>query len=182
MTGRIKLLCLAASVPFAFAQSNRPATDATTIRLLISEVQPGSMASEQYCTLVFANRRFHSEKAVRKVGKDHDRKIYEGELSEPDWNALAAILDNKDLQDIVVPQSVPPMVMDNVHTYAISVAREGKYQNMEFLDNKSRKPYDAQLKPLLGWWKALRGKHMTVSNADPDPKCALDDTHAVFAQ
>jgi len=60
----------------------------------------------------------------------------------------------------------------------ISVAREAKYQNMEFLDNKSRKPYESQLKPLLGWWKAFRGGHMAESSAPPDSRCSLNSVLA----
>src|ERR1700746_3813896 len=74
------------------------------IRLLLSEVQPGSMSADQYCTLVFMAPPFPSKKASRHHGRDTDRKIYEGELSEEQWNALAGILDNKDLRDLTVPQ------------------------------------------------------------------------------
>src|SRR5215813_4051745 len=138
MITRLKLLCMLALLPSAVAQSNH-AVDPARVRLLISEVQPGSMASEQYCTLVFASRRFHFEKADRKVGKDRDRKVYEGELPEADWNALENILDNKDLRELKVSQDVMPMVVEDAHTYAISVDRNGTYQNMEFLNSKSRK-------------------------------------------
>jgi len=53
---------------------------------------------------------------------------------------------------------------------------------MEFVDNKSRKPYESQLKPLLQWWKSFRGKRMVESKMDPDAKCSLDSSHAVFSQ
>jgi hypothetical protein len=62
------------------------------------------------------------------------------------------------------------------------VARDNKYQNMEFLDKKSRKPYESQLKPLLSWWKTLRGGHMVESKAEPNPQCSLDSTHPIFSQ
>jgi hypothetical protein len=71
--------------------------------------------------------------------------------------------------------------MEDVHAYYISVAREKKFQNMEFLNNQSRKPYESQLKPLLQWWKRLRNAHMPESNAPPESRCVLDSTHAVFA-
>ena len=140
------------------------------------------MASEQYCTLVFADRHFHSEKASRKMGKDRDRKVYEGQLSEADWDALGGILENKEFRGLVVPQGMTPLIIQDAHTVTISVARDATFQNMEFLDNKSRKPYEAQLKPLLGWWKTLRGGHLPESKVAPDPKCSLDSTHAVFSQ
>src|ERR1700686_2103839 len=108
-------------------------TAGTTILLLLSEVQPGSMSADQYCTLVFADRHFHSEKASRHHGQDTDRKIYEGELSEEQWNVLDRILDNKGLKDLKVPQVVPPLVMQDTHPYTIAIARNGDYQNMEFL-------------------------------------------------
>jgi hypothetical protein len=139
------------------------------------------MASEQFCTLVFADRHFHSEKATRKTGKDRDRKIYEGDMSEADWNMLGAILEDKALRDLNVQQGVAPLMVEDAHAFTISVARDAKFQNMEFLNNKSRKPYEAQLKPLLGWWKAFRSKHVAESRISPDSRCSLDNTHAVFS-
>jgi len=61
------------------------------------------------------------------------------------------------------------------------VARGNEIQNMEFLDKKSRKPYDAQLKPLLEWWKSVRNRRMPKSDASPDSRCALDSSHGIFA-
>jgi hypothetical protein len=72
-------------------------------------------------------------------------------------------------------------VIQDAHTYTISVARDAKFQNMEFLDNKSRKPYEKQLKPLLEWWKAFRHTHDTESAAPIDSRCSLDSTHAVYS-
>jgi hypothetical protein len=157
-------------------------TAGTTILLLLSEVQPGSMSADQYCTLVFADRHFHSEKASRHHGQDTDRKIYEGELSEQQWNALNEILDNKTLRELKVPQEVPPLVMQDTHPYMISIDRNGSYQNMEFLNNKSLKPYEPEIKPLLQWWKSLRGQRTPASKAAPNTSCSLDSTHAVFSQ
>jgi len=152
------------------------------VRLELNEVQAGVMSSEQYCTVVFADRRYHSEKANLYKGKDSDRKVYEGTLSEADWNALAGIIDNDGFRALNVPRTVPPLVMQDAHTITISVARDAKFQNMEFLNDRSRKPYDSQLKPLLRWWKSFRGERTAQSNAAPDARCALDSTHAVVSQ
>jgi hypothetical protein len=152
------------------------------VRLQLNEVQPGTMASEQYCTVIFANRHFHSEKASRSRGKDTDRKVYEGELSEADWNALGGIIDSEGFRALNVPQVVSPLVIQDAHTVTISVARGARFQNMEFLDNKSRKPYDSQLKPLLRWWKSFRGERVAESKVAPDARCSLDNSNAVFSQ
>ena len=153
-----------------------------TLKMFLNEVQPGVMSSPQYCTLVFANRRFHSEKADIKQGNDTGRKIYEGQLSDSDWNALVAVIDSPGFRDLKVPQTVPPLVMQDTHPYTISVARDNNFQNMEFLDNKSLKPYESQVKPLLQWWKAFRGQRIPESSASADPRCALDKTHAIYSQ
>jgi hypothetical protein len=137
---------------------------------------------EQYCTLVFEDHHFHYEKASRKIEQDRDRKIYEGELSQADWDALTGILDRKEFRQLNVPQGVPPLIIEDAHTFTISVARGSKFQNMEFLDNKSRKPFDSQLKPLLQWWKSVRHERMVESKALSDARCGLDSTHAVFSQ
>jgi len=151
------------------------------LRLLLSEVQPGTMASQQYCMLVFADRHFHAEKATRKMGKDRERRVYEGQLSEADWNALGGILDRKDFRELKVPPTLAPPVVENSHPYTISVAREKGFQNMEFLTNNSRKPYESQLQPLLQWWKSVRSARMPESPVSPDSRCSLDKTNGIFS-
>lgn len=182
MPRELPILCLILlSGLAALAGSDQP-PNKTAFRLLLSEVQPGSMATQQQCTLVFTDRRFHHETASRKRGRDFDRKVYESELSEGDWNALSAILDSKEFRDLNVPRGVPPLVMQDSHIYTISVAREGRFQNMEFLDKKSRKPYESQLKPLFEWWKSMRGRHMSESPAPADGHCSLENNDAIFSQ
>ena len=95
------------------------------------------------CTSVFADHHFHSEKADLKNGSANDRKVYEGQLSDNDWNALLAVIDSPSFRDLKMPATVPPLVMQDTHPYTISVARDGNFQNMEFLDNKRLKPYEA---------------------------------------
>jgi len=126
----------------ATAGSGQAPTNAP-LKMFLNEVRPGAMSAPQYCTLVFANRRFHTEKADIKQGRDTDRKIYEGQLSDSDWNALVAVIDSPNFRDLKVPQTVPPLVMQDTHPYTISIARDKDFQNMEFLDNKSLKPYES---------------------------------------
>jgi hypothetical protein len=152
------------------------------LKIFLNEVQPGVMSAPQYCTLVFADHRFHSEKADIKQGRDTNRKMYEGQLSDSDWNTLVAVIDSPGFRDLKVPQTVPPLVMQDTHPYTISVARDHNFQNMEFLDNKSLKPYESQVKPLLQWWKSFRGQRTPESSAHADARCALDKTHAIFSQ
>lgn len=181
MTRPMTMLCVVLGIGLAAHAGSSEPTKGADLRLMLSEVQPGTMASEQYCTLVFADRRFHAEKANRKMGKDRDRKVYEGQLSDADWNALQGILDSKQLRELRVPLTMPPLVIEDSHPYTISVARENKFQNMEFIDNKSLKPYESQVKPLLQWWKSWRGTRLPESNTPPDSRCILDKTHAVFS-
>jgi hypothetical protein len=178
MTPRIILFTLGFTALVASAQSpTQP-----SLKLFLNEVQPGALAASQYCTLVFADRRFHSEKADIKHGVDSSRKIYEGQLSDNEWNSLVAIIDSPGFRDMKVPRTVPPLVMQDTHPYTISVARDKDFQNMEFLDSKSLKPYESQVKPLLQWWKPVRSRHMSESTASASPQCALDSNHAVYAQ
>ena len=164
------------------AAGQNEATKTAGVRLQMNEVQAGSMAAEQYCTVVFADGHFHSEKASRSRGKDTDRKVYEGKLSDAELSTLGGIIDSDSFRALNVPMGVSPLVIQDAHTITISVARDAKFQNMEFLDNKSRKPYDPQLKPLLQWWKSFRGSRQPESHAAPDARCSLDSTHAVFSQ
>ncbi len=151
------------------------------LQVLLSEVQPGTMASQQYCMLVFADHRFHAERANTKMGRDRERQVYEGELSDADWKALVDILDSEQFRKLRVTPASSTLVVKDAHSYNISVARDKEYQNLEFLDNPSRKPYEAQLKPLFQWWKAVRTRHMAQSQAPPDARCTLDSSRGVFA-
>jgi len=160
------------------AQTPKP----PSLWLLLNEVQPGAMSTEQYCTLVFMDHHFHTEKSIFQRAKESERKIYEGNLAEADWNALSGILDSKEFRELKVPPSVPPLVMQDTHPYNISVARDGKFENMEFIDGKSLKPYESQIKPLLQWWKSFRGRRTPESNASADSRCALDNSHAIISQ
>jgi hypothetical protein len=182
MMTRFRLVSVLAAATIFPAASFGQTPSAPQIRVLLSEVQPGSFSADQYCTLVFADHRFHSEKASRHHGKEVERKVYEGELSETEWNSLDAIVDSKELVDLRVPPTVPPLIMQDTHPYNISIERRGVYQNMEFLDSKSLKPYEPQIKPLLQWWKSLRSRRIPESNAPPNPSCSLDSTHGVFGQ
>jgi len=174
------ILCCLLTAGLTASGSNEKPLGA--LRLLLNEVQAGSMASEQYCTLIFDSHRFHTEKASRKLGQDRDRRVFEGEIPEADWKALDAIIDSTEFRKLNVPPSVTPLIVEDAHTITISVARDAKFQNMEFLDNKSRKPYESQLNPLLKWWKSFRSATKTPSNVPADSRCALDSTHAVFSQ
>jgi hypothetical protein len=180
---RFILLVLGLGLISTWGFSQAPsASSAAKISIFISEIQPGALSTAQYCTLVYTDHHFHSEKAIRHHGQDTERKVYQGELSEAEWNSLTAIIDNKDFRELSPPQTVPPLVMQDTHPFTISVLRDSKYQNMEFLDSKSLKPYQSQIKPLLQWWKTFRSQRTPESNAPADKTCALDSTHAVIGQ
>jgi hypothetical protein len=131
--------------------------------------------------LVFADHSFHSEKASLSNGKQRERKIYAGNISDADWNALDSILESDGLRKLKVRPGYVPLVIQGVHSVTISVNREKEFQNMEFMDDNSRKPYDSQLKPLLQWWRAARTRRMTASEAPADNRCALDSSQGVFS-
>ena len=164
----------------ATAELGPPSSNAFVLR--ISEVQPGALATEQRCTLVFSDRRFHHEAASSKHGRDNNRRVFEGTLSEADWNTLTGLLESKAFHDLNVPTAVAPLVTQDTHIYAISVARGGRFQNIEFLNDKSRRPYEAQLKPLLQWWKSFIGRHIAESHAPANPHCSMDANNALFSQ
>lgn len=147
-------------------------TTSLPFRLFLSEVRPGAMATEQRCVLVFPDRRFHREVADGHRGREIARRVYEGEFSEAEWNELTGILERKEFRELRVPRGFDSFVVQDSHVYTISVAREGDFQNMEFLTDKSRKPYDSQLKPLLEWWKSFNHRHMDESHAAPNSQCS----------
>jgi len=181
MKRSIIILCSTLGVTLAFAAGNDETAKKPPLRLLLSEVQAGAMASEQYCALVFDDHTFHYERASLKLGKDRDRRVFEGELVKADWDELTGVLDGSQFRDLTVPPTAPPVVVEDAHTFTISVSRGSKFQNMEFFDNSSRKPYESQLKPLMHWWKAFRGSRMQESRVQPDARCSLDNSQAIYA-
>jgi hypothetical protein len=150
------------------------------LRVLLSEVELGRMASEHHCMLVFDDHHFHREVSHRKAGKDRDRMVYEGQLKDADWNALVEILDAKQLRELQVPASTPALVVQDPHTFTISIARQNGFQNMEFLTKDSLKPYETELNPLLKWWKVSRNTHLAESEAPVDSRCSLTSANAIF--
>jgi len=131
--------------------------------------------------LVFADRTFHAEKASRSVGRDLERKVFEGNLSDADWSTLDGVLESDGFRKLNVPAGYVPLAVQDAHFFTISVKREKGFQNMEFMNDSSRKPYDSQLKPLFQWWKSVRGKRMAVSEAPADKRCALDSSRGVVS-
>ena len=181
MATRSQITFLAVLLGIALiAAASDQAAKGDALRLLISEVQPGMSASQQYCALVFDDHRFHVEKSHRTRGKDQERKVYEGRLSDGDRNALTEILDTKQFRELRVPPSTPALVVQDSHPYTISVARQNGFQNMEFLTKKSLKPYESELKPLLRWWKSLRDVRTLESGAPVDSRCSLTEADAIF--
>lgn len=152
-----------------------------SLRLMLSEVQPGSMSSQHNCMLVFDDHSFHAEKASRHVGRDQERKVFEGKLSDADWSALDGVLEGDGIRKLNVPPGYVPLAIQNAHFFTISIRRDKGFQNMEFTDDNSRKPYDSQLKPLFQWWKSVRGARMTASEAPADSRCKLDNSNAVVS-
>ncbi len=151
------------------------------LRVLLSEVQPGTASSDHYCMLVFADHSFHAEKAVRHGGRDQERKVFEANLSDADWSALDGILENDGFRKLNVPSGYVPLAVQDAHFLTISVKREKGFQNMEFMNDSSRKPYDSQVKPLFQWWKSVRSRHMTAASAPADDRCKLDSSHGVVS-
>ena len=150
------------------------------LRMVLSEMQPGASSSEHYCMLVFADRSFHAEKASRNMGKDLERKIFEGNLSAADWSALDGILESDGFRKLNVPPGFVPLAIQDAHFLTISVKREDGFQNMEFMNDSSRKPYDSQLKPLFRWWKSMRSRRLAAAEA-PDSRCALDSSRGIVS-
>ena len=144
-----------------------------------ADMKFGVMASTQRCALIFADHTFHFEHADVHRGKDLKRKVYDGTFTPAEWDALMAVLDAKPLHDLNVPPQ-PTMVVEDLDLFSMNVWRGDYYQNLEFLDKNSRKPYQSTLKPVLHWWKSFVGRKMT-EGAKPSPHCANSQENMIFA-
>jgi hypothetical protein len=176
----MKLLSVLLGISLIVNAASSETANGAALRLLLSEVQPGVLGTEHYCMLIFDDHHFHAERAHRKLGKDQERRVYAGQLSDSDWKALEAIIDAKKFRELQVPPSEPALVVREPHPYTISVARPGGFQNMEFLTKESLKPYESELKPLIRWWYTLRKASSTDSNAPVDDRCSLTDANGIF--
>src|ERR1035441_9960670 len=97
---RFILLVLGFGLILTWGSSQAPsASNAAKISIFISEIQPGALSTAQYCTLVYTDHHFHSEKAIRHHGQDTERKVYQGELSEAEWTSLTAIKIGRSARD-----------------------------------------------------------------------------------
>jgi len=108
---------------------NSQARGEAKLRLSLSEVQPGSMSSEHYCMLVFADHHFHAEKTNRSAGKDWEGRVYEGNLSDAEWNTLDGILESEGFRKLNVSPGYVPLAVQSAHFLAISLRREKEFQN-----------------------------------------------------
>lgn len=176
----LTILSLLLGISVAAGAGSNQAANKAALRLVLSEVQPGTLSSEHYCMLVFDDHNFHSEKSYSSKGKDQERKVYQGRLSDAEWNTLTAILDAKPFRELQVAPGGPTLVTEGLHPYAISVARQKGFQNMEFLTKASLKPYESKVKPLLQWWKSTRNQRLQVSDTDSDDRCTLNNSAPVF--
>jgi hypothetical protein len=181
MTSPLTILSLVLGVGLVANAGSPERGKVAPLRILLSEVQPGALAGEHYCMLVFDDHHFHAETAHRiSSGKERELRVYEGQLSDSDWNAITAMVDAKQFRELRVPPSAPALVVHDPHPYTISVARQSGFQNMEFLTKESLKPYESEIKPLLRWWKSWRGAPMRESEAPADSRCSLTDSNGIF--
>src|SRR5512138_2049663 len=101
-----RLLLFAALLFLTFVAANAgDEKKAPAIVARVSEVKPGSVTTDHRCVLILPDHRFHLERATRKRDKDLMRKVYEGQLTQPEWDELIGILNAADFKALAVPST-----------------------------------------------------------------------------
>jgi len=155
MTAILRLLSFVLVVTlWAAAVENSSPKPEVLVRL--SENRGGVMASEEVCTLVYANGQYRSETVSRRRGDTDLLRVAEGGLSEPALTELKEILNNSQFRQLTSPNAPRRLADPDVNALSVTVEREGVLQELNYPSKASRKGSEQILKPLLQWWQPVR--------------------------
>lgn len=148
-------LCMMLAIPSSPSSQKSQPHMPTLVRL--AELTPGSMATEETCTIVYLDSNYHSERISHRTGVRATADVFEGVLSVADFNRLMRILESKGFRELKSPaRQSHSLVVEDFHLLQITVPRADGIQDLNYPTRASRKHDDKALKPVLEWWKDLR--------------------------
>lgn len=100
---------------------------------------------ENVCMLVLKDGRYHLE----RTAAGHPR-VFEGTLQAPSLGELDPLLNAAKIVDLKQNQ-IETLAGDEVDQMMLTIPRPTGWQSLTFPSSKSRKPFKAELDPLLKW-------------------------------
>ena len=124
---------------------------------------------DQACVLLRRDGQFHLE---------HERgsrtKIFEGVLSQPKMQEVQTLINDPMLRQLTEKQIVAPtgaIMLDELH---VDIFRGDRWQDLFFVDDSSRRPFEHSIAPLVRWLQALRKEpHREISEEEGKNDCQL---------
>jgi hypothetical protein len=123
--------------------------------------------------LVYPDGRYRLEKSFQNTS---DRsiygKVYLDTLPEPKINELQANLDDDKLQKINTGPLRSGGIIRDMDPFIVSIPREHEVQNIAFMNDTERRPFDKELKPLQAWLKETQKRKVPVDKNEKTNNCA----------
>ena len=124
---------------------------------------------DQVCVLLLRDGQFHLE-----VEKGDHTKVFEGSLSQTKMQEVQTLINDPALRQLTEKQIVPPtgaIMLDELH---VDIFRGDKWQDLFFVDDSSRRPFEHSIAPLVRWLRALpKEPHREISEEEGKNDCQL---------
>jgi hypothetical protein len=116
---------------------------------------------DQVCVLLLRDGQFHFE-----VEKGNRIRVFEGSLSDAKMQEVQTLINEPVLRQLTEKQIVPPkgtIMLDELH---VDIFRGDRWQDLFFVDDSSRRPFEHSIAPLVRWLQALPKEPHKEINAD----------------
>ncbi len=127
---------------------------------------------DQVCVLLLRDGQFHLE-----VEKGSRIRVFEGGLSGAKMQEVQTLINDPVLRQLTEKQIVPPkgtIMLDELH---VNVFRGDHWQDLFFVDDSSRRPFERSIAPLVRWLQALpKEPHKEISADMGKNDCQLPKT------
>lgn len=124
---------------------------------------------DQVCVLLRRDGQFHLE-----VEKRNRTRVFEGALSEAKMQELQTLINDPTLRQLTEKQIVAPtgaIMLDELH---VDIFRGDHWQDLFFVDDSSRQPFEHSIAPLVRWLRALpKEPHREISEDMGKNDCQL---------
>ncbi|HEV7219096.1 MAG TPA: hypothetical protein VGN39_09500 [Terriglobales bacterium] len=124
---------------------------------------------DQVCVLLRQDGQFHLEHE-----KGSRTRVFEGALSDAKMQEVQTWINDPTLRQLTEKQIVPPtgaIMLDELH---VDIFRGDRWQDLFFVDDSSRRPFEHSIAPLVRWLQALpKEPHKEISEDMGKNDCQL---------
>lgn len=115
---------------------------------------------DQVCVLLNRDGQFHLE-----IEKGNRSRVFEGTLPDAKMQEVQTLINDPVLRQLTEKQIVPPkgtIMLDELH---VDIFRGDHWQDLFFVDDSSRRPFEHSIAPLVRWLQALpKEPHKEISD------------------